>query len=75
MVSNHAAVVFVFLSPYCPTSNALTPEVNKVAAEYGNRFKFYVIEAESYEEAAKLASECPTLLYQGGYVEVRRVEI
>ena len=36
---------------------------------------FYVIEAESYEEAAKLASECPTLLYQGGYVEVRRVEI
>jgi hypothetical protein len=36
---------------------------------------FYIIEAANYEEAVKIASECPTLLYQGGYVEVREVEI
>jgi hypothetical protein len=36
---------------------------------------FYVIEAKNYKEASALASECPTLLYQGGYVEVREVEI
>lgn len=35
---------------------------------------FYLVEAESYEEAVKMAEECPTLLYQGGYVEVREVE-
>lgn len=35
---------------------------------------FYIIEAGSYEEAVEVAKECPTLLYQGGYVEVREVE-
>ncbi len=35
---------------------------------------FYIVEAENYDEAVKLAEECPTLLYQGGYVEVREVE-
>jgi hypothetical protein len=36
---------------------------------------FYIVEAANYAEAVKIASECPTLLYQGGYVEVREVEI
>jgi hypothetical protein len=36
---------------------------------------FYIVDVPSYEEAKKLASECPTLLYQGGYLEVREVEI
>lgn len=36
---------------------------------------FYVIEAKDEAEAAKLARDCPTLLYQGGAVEVREVEI
>jgi hypothetical protein len=36
---------------------------------------FYIVEAANYDEAVKIASECPTLLYQGGYVEVREVEM
>ena len=36
---------------------------------------FYLVEAASYDEAATIARDCPTLLYQGGYVEVREVEI
>lgn len=35
---------------------------------------FYIIEAKSYDEAVEIAKGCPTLLYQGGYVEVREVE-
>jgi len=35
---------------------------------------FYIVEAKSYEEAVAIAKDCPTLLYQGGYVEVREVE-
>jgi hypothetical protein len=33
----------------------------------------FFIEAESYEEAVAVARENPTVLYQGGYVEVREV--
>jgi hypothetical protein len=36
---------------------------------------FYIIDAKNYEEAVEAAKGCPTLLYQGGYVEVREVEI
>ncbi len=36
---------------------------------------FYIVEAASYDEAVTLAKDCPTLLYQGGYVEVREVEV
>jgi len=35
---------------------------------------FYIVEANNYEEALELAKGCPTLLFQGGYVEVREVE-
>lgn len=35
---------------------------------------FYIVNAENYEEACKIAEDCPTLRYQGGYVEVREVE-
>lgn len=35
---------------------------------------YYVVEAKDYDEACHLAKDCPTLLYQGGYVEVREVE-
>ena len=35
---------------------------------------FYIIEAESYDQAVAYAKECPTLLYQGGHVEVREIE-
>jgi hypothetical protein len=36
---------------------------------------FYIVDAKDYNEAVNLSKECPTLLYQGGYVEVREVEI
>lgn len=35
---------------------------------------FYIVNAQDYGEAVELAKECPTLLYQGGHVEVREVE-
>lgn len=35
---------------------------------------FYIIEVESLAQATKLAHSCPTVVYQGGYVEVREVE-
>lgn len=35
---------------------------------------FYIVEAENYDQAVELAKGCPTLLYQGGFVEVREVE-
>jgi hypothetical protein len=35
---------------------------------------YYIIETSTIEEAVKHARECPTVLYQGGYVDVREVE-
>jgi thiol-disulfide isomerase/thioredoxin len=46
VVGDHKAVVLVFVSPYCPTSNAFTPEINRIAADYGDRFAFYLVEAD-----------------------------
>jgi hypothetical protein len=41
------AVVLVFVSPFCPTSNAFTPEINRIAADYSGKFPFYLIEADA----------------------------
>lgn len=35
---------------------------------------FYIVDVPNYDTAVELAKECPTLLYQGGYVEVREVD-
>ncbi len=35
---------------------------------------FYIVEVESLATATKLARQCPTVVYQGGYCEVREVE-
>lgn len=35
---------------------------------------YYVVEAENINEAVTMAKGCPTVLWQGGYVEVRPVE-
>jgi hypothetical protein len=51
-VGDKKAVVLVFISPFCPTSNTFTPEVNKIAAEYGDRFAFYLVQAEAGISAA-----------------------
>lgn len=41
------AIVLVFVSPFCPTSNTFTPEINKIAADYAGRVAFYLIEADA----------------------------
>ncbi|TLD71072.1 redoxin domain-containing protein [Phragmitibacter flavus] len=41
-----AAAVVVFVSPYCPTSNKLVPEVNEIIAAYGDRIKFSLVHAD-----------------------------
>ena len=46
-VGDRKGVVLVFVSPFCPTSNAFTPEVNRIAADYADRFSFYLIEADA----------------------------
>lgn len=68
-VADRKGVVLFFVSPFCPTSNALTPEANKIAAEYGDRFAFYFVEADSdiaQADAVKHAStfeiQAPVLL-------------
>lgn len=58
------AVVLVFVSPFCPTSNAFTPEVNKIAAEYGDRFAFYLIEADAEISPADAKKHVETLAIQ-----------
>ncbi len=35
---------------------------------------YYIVKCASFEEAQKLAAQCPTVLYQGGFVEVREIE-
>ncbi len=35
---------------------------------------YYLLEAENYEEAVAIAKENPTVLYQGGFVEVREID-
>jgi len=35
---------------------------------------YYIIDAENYTEASAVAQDCPVLLYQGGYVEIRAIE-
>ena len=47
VVGERKAVVLIFLSPFCPTANALTPEINRIASEYADRFAFYIIEADA----------------------------
>ncbi|MBU6300503.1 MAG: hypothetical protein KGS60_03045 [Verrucomicrobia bacterium] len=40
------ASVLFFVSPFCPTSNNFMPEINAIVKEYGDRFGFFVVEAE-----------------------------
>ncbi|MDB6154085.1 MAG: hypothetical protein JWL90_2538 [Chthoniobacteraceae bacterium] len=41
------AVVLVFVSPFCPTSNAFASEINRIAADYAGQIGFYLIEADA----------------------------
>ncbi len=46
-VGEKKGAVLIFVSPFCPTSNAFMPEANRIAAAYSDRFSFYFIEAEA----------------------------
>ncbi|HEY1173026.1 MAG TPA: hypothetical protein VGH19_16780 [Verrucomicrobiae bacterium] len=46
-VGEKKGAVLVFVSPFCPTSNAFMPEVNKIATQYADRFVFYFVEADA----------------------------
>src|ERR1051325_2870906 len=39
-------VVLIFISPYCPTANAFLPEINRLAASYGGRAAFYLVQSD-----------------------------
>ncbi len=61
VVGDRKAVVLVFVSPYCPTSNNFTPEVNHIAADYGDRFAFYFVEADGDISLADAQKHIDTL--------------
>lgn len=72
VVGDKRAVVLVFVSPFCPISNAFTPEINRIAADYADKFAFFLIEAEADikpEDAKKHAEvfeiKAPLLLDPG----------
>ena len=54
-------VVLVFVSPYCPTSNAFTPEINRIAADYDGRVDFYLVEADAAITAADAKKHVGTM--------------
>lgn len=39
-------VVLFFVSAYCPASNNFVPEMNRIAAEYGDSFQFYFVHSD-----------------------------
>jgi hypothetical protein len=55
------AVVLLFVSPFCPTANTLTPEANKIEADYGDRFAFYFVEADAGLAIADARKHAETL--------------
>jgi len=55
------AVVLVFVSPFCPTSNTFTPEINRIMADYAGKFAFYYVEADSDITAADAKKHVETL--------------
>jgi hypothetical protein len=57
----HKGVVLVFVSPFCPTANTLTPEASKIAADYGDRFAFYFVEADAGISIADARKHAETL--------------
>ena len=61
VVGDRKAVVLVFVSPFCPTANTFTPEINRIAAEYADRFAFYLVEADADLTAADAKKHVETL--------------
>ena len=40
------AIVLVFVSPFCPTSNTFMPEINSIAAAYEGKVAFYLVHSD-----------------------------
>ncbi len=45
-VKGKKAVVLFFISPYCPTSNTLIPEINKIIADYDATVTSYLVHSD-----------------------------
>jgi len=60
-VGERKGVVLIFVSPFCPTSNAFTPEANRIVADYGDRFAFYFIEADAEIKEADAKKHVETM--------------
>ena len=45
-VGDKKAAVLFFVSPYCPTSNTFVPEMNRIIADYGAGFAFYLVHSD-----------------------------
>lgn len=45
-VGGKKAAVLFFVSPYCPTSNTFVPEMNRIIADYGSAFAFYLVHSD-----------------------------
>ena len=60
-IAGKTGSVMIFVSPYCPTANSLMPEVAKVAAEYGDKFFFYLISKKKtpFSTLRCSKSKCP----------------
>lgn len=40
------AAILLFVSPYCPTANTFMPEINRITADYGGDFAFYLVHSD-----------------------------
>src|SRR5882724_3922273 len=68
-VGEEEAVVLVFISPSCAISNALIPEINRIAVDYAGRVSFYLVEtdlgikvADAEKHAKTMEIKVPVLL-------------
>ena len=46
IIGEKKANVLIFVSPYCPTSNTFTPEINQIAEDYAAHFGFYLVQSD-----------------------------
>lgn len=45
------AIVYFFVSPYCPTSNNFMPEMNAIAADFGGLASFFFVHSDADQKA------------------------
>jgi thiol-disulfide isomerase/thioredoxin len=50
-------VALIFISPYCPTANAFLPEINRIAAKFGDRVGFYLVQSDPAVTATDAARQ------------------